>query len=128
MKKHWQALINWMLGMWLHYMVQTDPKEKCPSCGIRQLHPMRYDTDSKRLLHMCKTLHAKPEQTFGCGAIWNTGCMVEPGQWETIIQSINSDGKSEVKQPESKFYSEVSREPTIIRSSKPSSQHEEKAS
>jgi hypothetical protein len=116
MKKFWNTFVVWLLANYMHYYVQADVKEKCPCCGIRQLHPMRYDTDSKRLLHMCRTLHAGEKQTFGCGAIWNTSCLVDPGRWETIISSVDENGRQEVKQPEAKFHSEASREPTIIRS------------
>lgn len=115
---------EWLAAVYVHYFVETDTREKCPCCGRRQLHPMRYDTESKRLLHMCKTLHAGEKQTFGCGAVWGTDTLVPAERWEATVKSTDEQGRPTLTQPEAKFHSTVSREPTIIRSN----EQKEKAS
>lgn len=108
------TIYAWFFRYYLHYFVQADRKEKCPSCGIRQYHPMKYDLGSKKVLHYCKTLHAEDKTAIGCGAIWGIDCLVNPTKWEIVETSVDEQGRATVEQPEKKFV-HVSREPIIVK-------------
>lgn len=117
MKKFITALRDTLLRYYIHYFVKIDPLGKCPSCGIRQSHPIKYDSASKKVLNWCRTRHADERATFGCGAIWSSDCLVNPANWESVIQTQETEGNVEVKQPESVFTGpvEVTREPHIVK-------------
>lgn len=111
-----RTFMLWLTRYYIWYCVKSDRKEKCPSCGVRQLHPMRYDTSSKKILHMCKTSYVPDSTIVGCGAVWATDCLRNPADWEVVEREQDEEGRMKVGQPNGKF--DVSREPTIISSDK----------
>jgi hypothetical protein len=102
---------SWFYRYYIHYFVRVDPQMKCPSCGIRQPHQQKYDTDSKAIMNWCRTLHMPAERIYGCGAIWSTPCLVNPSAWEAVVQTQEEEGQVRVGQPEQIF---VTREPKVI--------------
>jgi hypothetical protein len=103
----WRQLI---IMLFVYFFVSVDRKDKCPCCGILQLHPMRFDPESKKILHWCKTLHHDDKSAIGCQAIWGLDPIVNPARWEIVEAGLDIDGKQVQGQPERKFNT-VSREP-----------------
>lgn len=74
-----------MLGVYVHLCVQASSAAKCPGCGIRLAHDMRWSPENAKLVHVCKR----------CMAVWCEDAVVAASIWSTKLVAENepdSDG------------------------------------
>jgi len=87
--------------LYVHYFVRVDERDKCPGCGTRAKHEIKFVRAYAKLIHNCKF----------CGAVWATDPLVPYTQWEV-------KGLEDVQQPaaqaEDRAYA-ASREPIVLR-------------
>ena len=48
-----------------------DPAQKCPACGVKQLHEMKWSFELRALAHLCGV----------CGATWAEPPVLDVGVW-----------------------------------------------
>jgi DNA-directed RNA polymerase subunit RPC12/RpoP len=56
---------------WLSATLRADPKDWCPSCGVRRLHAIQYSDAHGAVIHTCSR----------CGARWGKRCLIAPERW-----------------------------------------------
>jgi|SRR5579859_8012930 len=75
-----------LLRAYVYYCVQASSAAKCPSCGIRAAHEMRWNQLVGALVHVCKR----------CMAVWTEKPMVQAEAWSTRLvaeeEEVSSDG------------------------------------
>ena len=108
----------------VHYFLRVDRAAKCPACGMRKKHPVRFDVYCARLLHKCEYyvfIPLAPEGEYfffhhtklqrvdsGCGAIWSEHCIMDPAHWSTIYEETDENGAKHLTQP---VFASAQREP-----------------
>ena len=66
---------------YIFYFVQSDSKAKCPGCGIRAQHDIRWSNDVSALIHVCKR----------CFAVWSEQPVTAVEAWRTQLAASNED-------------------------------------
>lgn len=70
------------LRLYVYLFVQASAKAKCPACGIRAAHDVRWNPEAQQLVHLCKR----------CFAAWMEQPMVKADVWSSKITVLNEDG------------------------------------
>jgi len=70
-----------LLRLYVHFMVQANSKAKCPACGIRAEHEVRWSDVASALIHVCKR----------CVAVWSEQPMVNVAQWRTQLTVVSDE-------------------------------------
>ncbi len=76
-----------LLRLYLFYFVQANSKAKCPACGVRAEHDVRWSDAAAHLVHVCKR----------CLAVWAEEPCVQYSRWRTTLQA-DVDGGDVVAQ------------------------------
>lgn len=84
----------------VHYLVHVDPKAKCPACGMRKRHEIRWSLDFKALIHACKL----------CGANWTEQPIVKADAWVAVTIVEEQPGVREERPPMT-----VQRQPIVVK-------------
>lgn len=72
-----------LLRLYVHFMVQANSKAKCPACGIRAEHDVRWSDVVSALIHVCKR----------CFAVWGEKPITAADQWKTqLVASTDEEG------------------------------------
>lgn len=70
-----------ILRLYVLHFVQSDSKAKCPACGIRAEHDVRWSDVASALIHVCKR----------CFAVWSEQPLVDAAQWRTQLVASSDD-------------------------------------
>jgi hypothetical protein len=95
------------LRLYVHYFVQADSRAKCPSCGIREKHELRWVDPYERLFHVCGRCHAA----------WAEAAIVDARSWKVKLDIV----EDETANPDGSVTSTVQhaqREPIIVHDAK----------
>jgi hypothetical protein len=76
---HWQAFVVWFTRLYIHYFVGIDRKSKCPACGTRKRHKIKFNPVYMALLHQCAF----------CEAVWGEPSLINASQW--AVKPVLSD-------------------------------------
>lgn len=71
-----------MLALYVHLVVQASSRAKCPACGIRQEHDVRWSSEYGMLIHVCKR----------CFAPWGEQPMVAAKTWAVTVLVQDAEG------------------------------------
>jgi ribosomal protein S27AE len=66
-------LRTWLLRLSIKYFEKVDLKAKCPACGHRWLHDIRFVATIGRVAHLCAV----------CKAEWTEAPIVQAADWAT---------------------------------------------
>lgn len=77
-------VLSWrrVLAMYIHLVVKANSCAKCPACGIRQQHDIRWSTEHGALIHVCKR----------CFAAWGEQPMVTAKSWAMSVVMQDEEG------------------------------------
>lgn len=90
---------------YLHYFVHVDLKEKCPACGTRDKHKIKFVRRYGRLIHICAF----------CEAAWGTNPLLNYAQWKVDGLDDSDSQETEPARSSEGTVSGASREPIVIR-------------
>ncbi len=92
-----------VLRLYIHYRVQADGRAKCPACGIRAEHDIRWAEQVGALVHVCKR----------CFAVWTEQPMISAAQWKTTLTASTEEGVANADGTRTGTVQHAQREPQI---------------
>jgi len=103
-------LTSLVLRAYIHYCVQSNSRAKCPACGIRAEHGVRWGESVGALVHVCKR----------CFAVWTEQPMVDASKWRTtLVADELGEGTSNEDGTRTTTIQHAQREPQVVRDIKP---------
>lgn len=101
-----RMLWAWLLRIYVHYCVQASTEAKCPCCGVRETHQIRWSDALGILVHVCTR----------CRAVFSESPLVAADKWRVnLVIEEEPESKSNADGTHTTTVIHAQREPVIVK-------------